>query len=119
MTIEKVSDKTMLFDVDYGLEPTAGEYYGKSISMLKQLCGENERMHRLAAACNTLAAVMRSDLTVYQTKDAHAFVMYRHTFDLQEEELHFWEQIAKSCNELDLSVSTVFAQTLCMTAWFR
>ena len=117
MTIEQISDKTILFGVDYRLEPTAGTYYGESISVLSRLCKDDERMQRLADACNTLAAVMHADLTLYQTDTAYAFVLYRHLFDVEMGQLHFLEQIAKNCDALDMAVSTVYAQTVCVTAW--
>lgn len=133
MNVEQIQNKTELFSVDYSLEPKGapqgGGYYAQSLSLLNRLFHEDpqfallknskrELLGKLASACNSLAMVLKSELTLYKIDKNLAFVLYRHSFDLSESDLSFMRQIADTCTSLSFSVSTQLAQTVCLTAMF-
>jgi|GEM_PF-1599888 len=132
MNIEQLQDKTVLFSVDYDLEPKnnppSEEYFFKSVSILHTMidgapifasldAAKRDQLSNLAFACNTLASIIKSSLTFYAVgKDSVVFVLYQHMLDLREPELFYFQQIASESTTLDLFVSTQFAQTVCLAA---
>ena len=132
MDIEQIHDKTPLFSVDYSLEPKDNppdeDYYAKSVSILHDMLrtdlrfamteSRREQLCKLASACNTLAMLCKTELTLYAVDGAVAFVLYHRSFALLESDLLFLAQIANNCTSLSISVSTQLAQNACLTAAF-
>ncbi len=110
MNVEQIQNKTELFSVDYDLEPKdnppSEDYFVKSTSMLHAMVygdpmfaplndKKRDQLDKLATACNTLASIIKSSLTLYAVgKDTVVFVLYQHMLDLREAELFYFKQIA-------------------------
>ncbi len=133
MTIEQNPDKTTLFTVDYDLEPEnnpiSEDYFEKSVATLAKFILKDARfaklprdrrndLQKLAAACNTLAAVLKTNLTMYGTKDAVTFVLYHRLLDIEEGQLFFLQKIAEKSSSVDIGCSRVYIQNVFLAATF-